>query len=492
MATLHVTRLLDPAQLLARAVDGLFPLAPSSGEQPWPTLSAWVVLRQGGLRDDLIRLAAQQGVPGWFDAPICLFNEIESRWAADAVHAPLNDAEREALLSALLAEHAVGLLGGTQGYEAWVPAVDHFIGEVVAEGISVAELRRALEATATDDASRSRAVVLGTVFAEWEATLARLGRVDGRDAKVRLARVIAEDPEGFAVRLGKRREIRFVGLADLRGGWRPLLRALEASPAIDRVEILTSAPLAVASALETPMPEVMDAALPFADALFTDATPRGGAAVQLLEAPDAAREIEHIAVRVRALLDAGVPAREVAVIAREARPSVDAIAAALGRLGVPVTARRRTALGHTAPGRALTALLRAAAESWSRHSIAELAEHPLLRTGLDPLVVNHVGYASAMGSLDGWRDALAQLLARAEARARRGRRGGASRGVAAARAHPQHRRCLGAPRAAARPARRAARARRLVRLGREHPRGCRVGHRRAPRHALRGRGGVAH
>jgi hypothetical protein len=32
--------------------------------------------------------------------------------------------------------------------------------------------------------------------------------------------------------------------------------------------------------------------------------------------------------------------------------------------------------------------------------------------------VNHVGYASAMGSLDGWRDALAQLLARAEARAR--------------------------------------------------------------------------
>ena len=418
MATLHVTRLLDPAQLLARAVDGLFPLAPSSAEQPWPTLSAWVVLRQGGLRDDLIRLAAQRGVPGWFDTPICLFNEIESRWAAEPVDAPLNDAEREALLSVLLAEHAVGLLGGTQGYEAWVPAVDRFIGEVVAEGISVAELRRALDATATDAPSRARAAVLGTVFAEWEAALARERRVDGRDAKVLLARVIAEDPEGFAMRLGKRREIRLVGLADLRGGWRPLLRALERSSAIDRVEILTSAPLAVASALATPTQEAVDAALPFADALFTDATPRGGVAVQLLEAPDAAREIEHIAVRVRALLDAGVPAREVAVIAREARPAVDAIAAALGRLGVPVTARRRTALGHTAPGRALTALLRAAAESWSRHSIAELAEHPLLRTGLDPLVVNHVGYASAMGSLDGWRDALAQLLARAEARAR--------------------------------------------------------------------------
>jgi hypothetical protein len=165
--------------------------------------------------------------PGWFDAPICLFNEIESRWAAEPADAPLNDAEREALLSVLLAEHAVGLLGGTQGYEAWVPAVDRFIGEVVAEGISVAELRRALDATATDAPSRARAAVLGTVFAEWEAALARERRVDGRDAKVRLARVIAEDPEGFAMRLGKRREIRLVGLADLRGGWRPLLRALE-------------------------------------------------------------------------------------------------------------------------------------------------------------------------------------------------------------------------------------------------------------------------
>lgn len=417
MATLHLTTILDPAALLERAIEGLFPLAPASAERPWPTLDAWVVLRQGGLRDDLIRIAAARGVPGWFDAPVCLFNEMEARWRDDSESAALNDAEREALLSALLAEHAAHLLGGAQLYETWVPAVDRFIGEVIAEGIDPAELSRAMTVAADDAPGRERAAVLGAVFAAWGAALARLGRVDGRDAKVRLARAITADPEGFATRLGGRREIRLVGLADLRGGWRPLLRALAASPALDRVEVLTSVALDLDGALTRSGAE--SSRVPtFADALFTELTPGGATDVTLLEAPDVARELEHVAVRVRALVDAGVPAREIAVISREARPTVDAMASALGRMGVPVTARRRTALGHTAPGRAITAILRAVAEEWSRHSLAELAEHPLLRTGLDALVVNHVGYSSALGSLDGWRDAFVQLLARCEARER--------------------------------------------------------------------------
>ncbi len=415
MASLHVIRILDPAVLLEHAIDGLFPLAPASVEVPWPTLGAWVVLRQGGLRDDLIRLAASRGVPGWFDAPVCLFNEIEARWSAEPVALPLDDAERESLLSPIVGEHAASLLGGAQGYEAWVPAVDRFIGEAVAEGIAPAELARAMRAAADDEPGRARAAALGAVFSAWEAALAKHHRVDGRDAKVRLARAIAADPEGFATRLGGRREIRLVGLADLRGGWRPLLRALAASSALDRVEVITSAPLAIDDAREE---VVKETAVTFAAALFDGVTPSAGPEVSLLEAPDSARELEHVAVRVRALLDDGVAPTAIAVIAREARPTVDAMAAALARLGVPVTARRRTALGHTAPGRAIAAILRAAAERWSRHSIAELAEHPLLRTGLDSMIVNHVGYASAMGSLEGWRDALAQLLARCAARER--------------------------------------------------------------------------
>lgn len=418
MATLHVTTILDPARLLERAVEGLFPLAPASAERPWPTLTAWVVLRQGGLRDDLLRLAASRGVPGWFGAPVCLFNELESRWAASEQPAALNDAEREALVSALLGAHASALFGGAQGYESWVPAVDRLLGELMSEGITNESFTRALAATAQDELGRARADVLGRVHAEWIATLAREGRVDGRDAKVRLAQAIDAAGVAFGERLGGRREIRIVGLADLRGGWRPLLRALAGSAALDRVDVLASSELEVEGASVSSAPTA--AALSFAAALFTDLAPESGPVVRLLEAPDAARELEHVAVRVRALIDSGVEARTIAVIARESRPTVDSMAAALGRLGVPVTARRRTALGHTAPGRALAAILRAVSEDWSRHSMAELAEHPLLRTGLDPLVVNHVGYASAIGSLDGWRTGLAALLARCERRARDG------------------------------------------------------------------------
>ena len=424
MATLHVTRVVDPARLLDRAVDGLFPLAPASDAVPWPTLRAWVVLRQGGLRDDLIRVAAARGVPGWFDAPVCLFNEMDARWAAEPAQAPLDDAEREALLSRILADHAAALLGGVQGTEAWVPAVDRFIGELIAEGIAPEALAQALQATAEDGLGTTRAAVIARVYAEWHAALVRVGRVDGRDAKVRLAAAIMADPAAFAKRLGGRREIRLVGLADLRGGWRVLLRALAASAALDRVEVLTSAPLALddlggveaSAGVADDARRQADWAITFAESLFSDQVARDALAVTLLEAPDTAREIEQVAVRVRALIDGGVAPREIAVIAREARPTVDAVAAALGRLGVPVTARRRTALAHTATGRALAAILRAAAEQWSRHSMAELAEHPLLRTGLDPAVVNQVGYASAMGSLAGWREALDQLLARCERR----------------------------------------------------------------------------
>jgi hypothetical protein len=385
-----------PARLLERAVEGLFPLAPASAERPWPTLAAWVVLRQGGLRDDLLRLAAARGVPGWFGAPVCLFNELEERWGDEQRPSPLSDAEREALLSTLLGTHAAALFGGAQGYESWVPAVDRLIGELMSEGIAPEAFGAALTATAHDKLGRERAAALRRVFEEWTATLVRVGRVDGRDAKVRLARTIEREGAAFAERLGGRREIRIVGLADLRGGWRPLMRALAASPALDRVEVIASSAVEIDEAAPTDVPHA--AALSFAEVLFSDGTASGGPQVRLLEAPDAARELEHVAVRVRALLDAGVEARTIAVIAREARPTVDAMAAALGRLGVPVTARRRTSLGHTAPGRALAAILRAASEDWSRHSMAELAEHPL-PDGADPLVVNHVGYARRRSSM---------------------------------------------------------------------------------------------
>jgi hypothetical protein len=210
--------------------------------------------------------------------------------------------------------------------------------------------------------------------------------------------------------------VRFVGLADLRGGWRSLIAALAASAALDRLEILTTFRLELSP--EVGAEYVMANTAPsFAAALFSQGTFKTPA-VKLIEAPDAAREVELIAVRVRALLDGGVSPSRIAVVARQARPLVNEMSAALARVGVPVTARRRTGLSHTAPARALRAILSAVSESWSRHSMVELAENPLLASGLDAAVINFVGFIKPVASRAEWRDGFAHLVARCEARAR--------------------------------------------------------------------------
>ena len=414
MPTPRVISILDPALLLERAVDGLFPLAPASDAQPWPTLSAWVVLRQGGLRDDINRLAAARHIAGWFGSPICLFNELGDRWGSDTPLAPLGEAERHAIISGLIDREASAMFRRSTGPEAWVPAVDRLIGELVSEGIDADAYERAALVSATDDFARERADVLNRIYRGWLDVLTRAKRGDGRDDKIRLAHEILADPTRFADRLGKRRDIRFVGLADLRGGWRHLLAALAASPALDRLEILTTFRLELPVALHAEY-ESPGQAPTFASALYGDAS-HATPDVRLIEAPDAAREVEIIALRVRALIDAGIPAPRIAVVARQARPLVNEVSVALTTLGVPVTARRRTALSHTAAARALRTLLTAAGERWSRHSVVEIAENPLLATGLDADVLNRVGYSRQMESRDDWRETLVALAARCVAR----------------------------------------------------------------------------
>jgi ATP-dependent helicase/nuclease subunit B len=415
MPKLRVISFGDPAALLARAVDELFPPKPPAGNERWPTLSAWIVLRQGGLRDDLHRLAAARGVPGWFGSPICLFNEIADRWSDATEQRPLTEPERLTIVAALVSRFGGNVFGGALKSDTWVPAIDRLLGELTCEGIPPADFKNALSSTATDTFSGDRAESLARIYAEWLAALNRINRADGRDGKIRLARSIAADPDSFAKRLGGRRDIRIVGLADLRGGWRSLLAALAASPAVDHLEIITSVRLELPPELN---PEYVDDApdTSFASALFSDRA-FSARSVRLIEAPDAAREVELIAVRVRQLVDGGIVPSRIAVITRQARPLVNDVSNALSRLGVPVTARRRTSLAHTAPARALRAILAAVGESWSRHTVVELAENPLLRTDLDASVLNVVGFAHPIANRAAWRDALAELLARCERRA---------------------------------------------------------------------------
>ncbi len=425
MALIQLSLALNPATLLRRATRGLFPLATPSAERPWPTLSAWLLLRQGGLRDDLHRFAADAGVAGWFDPPVCLFAELADRWSTSTSN-PLSDAERIALLTAVVARHAAGVFDRGGSSDAWIPTIDRLLGELLSEGVAPETFALALGQRADrDDFEHDRDERLAAILADWTFTLRQQGRVDGRDALARLARFISTDPTGFAARLGGRRDVRIVGLADLRGGWRRLLSALHASDVVDSVTILASHALDLSPSLHAVV-EPDDESEGLAARLFTTDAPGSAAitmasattvAVQLLDAPDTAREIEHVAVRVRALLDAGgsSPAR-IAVVVRQARPGVDRVAEALQTVGVPVTARRRAALSESGPARALHALLSAATAGFSAHALIELAQQPLLTLAFDVDVLRAAGAPAPVTTVAQWEVALRALLERCHAR----------------------------------------------------------------------------
>ncbi len=424
MASLRVIIAPDPAQLLHLAADGLFPLAKASDTAPWPTLPSWIVLRQGGLRDDFHALAAQRGVAGWFDPTVVLFQELGRKWDAPSAP-PLAEAERTVLLSGIVSAHGAGVFGHGASSKHWVPAIDLLIGEMMAEGITESDLRCTFDTLSSRDAfEQRRDAAIANIYQNWNTTLAKLGRSDGRATIVRLARSIASDPFGFSARLGGRRDIRLVGLASLRGGYTTLQRALCASPAVDTITIITSHELALPVDLQ---PEYLHddggagAGTTLSRSLFASADRATGIDattvhdVHLLDTPDTAREVESIAVRVRALIDNGAEAAQIAVVFRNERPGVEHMAAALTALGVPVSARRRAALKETAPARAVRALLNAMTEGWSRHALLEVAENPLLQSDLDVEVIDIAGRSTMVSQLDDWEPALTELLARCTA-----------------------------------------------------------------------------
>lgn len=386
----------SPATLLARAADA------ARGFRLDGTL---LVLRQGGLRDDVFAMAGAAGHPGWFDPPVAVFHELPERLGSTA-RVPLSGDERAVLLERLIRDHGGPVFSRLERLPDFVDAVETLVGELMAEGVSAeAFARAAAQATVVEDWDRQRNTALVDIYRAYHDELARdreSPRRDGRDTYADVAAAIAANPDDLTRRLGGRREIRIVGLADLRGGWRALLAALRTSPALDQVTILG-----------------LDEHL-LHEGLVPDAVERGPerdpVAVTILRAPDTDREIEEIAVRVRRLLDDGVPPQRIAVVSRKARPHVDLVLAALARIGAPATARRRVGYREIPVVKSLVALLQAAAEGWTRHGLSELARQPYFANRLDARVLDFLGYRHAITGLAAWGAALDGLARAAEER----------------------------------------------------------------------------
>jgi ATP-dependent helicase/DNAse subunit B len=85
-----------------------------------------------------------------------------------------------------------------------------------------------------------------------------------------------------------------------------------------------------------------------------------GEAVRLLRGDSPRAELELVADEVRSLLDAGVPAQEIAIVHRSPRSIAPLLAEALSGCAVPYAMRRRLAFADTAIGRGLLGALRCA------------------------------------------------------------------------------------------------------------------------------------
>ncbi|HEX5385512.1 MAG TPA: PD-(D/E)XK nuclease family protein [Gemmatimonadales bacterium] len=452
-ATVEVVVATDPHRLFERAAEGFLAprepagasatrgpgaIAPGSAAPPFPSPRYLLALRQGGLRDDLIRLAAARGIPGWLDPPLCTFAELPARLAQTALE-PCDDFERSVILGGVLRGHSGDVFGRRHRPQDYIDALDQLFRELVSEGVTAPPFGAALERRAGRDAfERERDHELAVIYAEYLWQLAKpdpkTGRIrrDGRDGLLDCAAAIAADPAALAQRLGGRRELRLFGLQDLRGGWRTLLRTLQQSGALDRIAIYTAEPLDLGDGFD-PAPVVIRLEEPesVATRLFASPAARAGstpaaerpehaaapsaAPISVIAAPDAEREAEEVARRVRALADAGVPLTRIAVVARQARPYADLVLAALDRFGVPATARRRLSLHEVPVVRAVRALISAAAQGWSRHALAELAEQPYFECRLDAQMINFAGFRRRISDLFSWRSALNNLAREAEA-----------------------------------------------------------------------------
>ncbi len=368
-----------------------------------------LALRQGGIRDDLYRMAGEAGCPGWFDPPACTFHELPERLGVSA-RVPLSDDERAVLLERLFVTHGGSVFSGLLRPAEFVDPVDTLFGELVAEGVTPDQFDAAAANAQVHeewDAERNRA--LAAIYRGWHEALsaATPARRDGRDTLLDVAATVTDSPDAVIERLHGRRELRIVGLTDLRGGWRGLLAALRKSPVFNRISIYALDQHLKSEGLNPDSTEV-------------DPSPVARSPSTLLHAPDTDREVEEIAVRVRRLLDTGVPPHRIAVVSRKARPHLDLALAALQRTGVPATARRRIGYREIPVVKSLVFLIRAAAEGWTRHGLSELARQPYFASQLDTRLIDFIGYRRVTAGLDEWKAAFEGLVEEARAREEQG------------------------------------------------------------------------
>ncbi|HEY2258678.1 MAG TPA: PD-(D/E)XK nuclease family protein [Solirubrobacteraceae bacterium] len=293
---------------------------------------------------------------------------------------PLSDLQRERVLERVLARTQLPALSPSAEAPGFLVAAGELIGELQRSLVTPQRFAAALHRWAAEDERRGPyARDIARVYGEYARELDRLGRVDSELFAWRALDSLRSAPGRWG---GD--QVFFYGFDELTALERDAVETLSRIAGAAVTVSLTYEPareafFSRAEAVEELRPlaaRVLE--LPALDdhyaagsravlhhverSLFEPGASRvdPGAAVVLLEAGGERAEAELVAANVLELLRAGVPPREIAVVARSLSHGGPLLARVLVQYGVPVGAAQEVPLGHTPLGRAVIAAARCA------------------------------------------------------------------------------------------------------------------------------------
>ena len=307
-----------------------------------------------------------------------LFREIGERCGAPPARLA-SDVQREVLVEEAVAAARPRALADSAGRPGFTRAAVAFVAELERSMVEPGTLERALDQWRPRGARGERVREAAAIYTAYRERLDRAGLADEELAAWRAVDALRDEPQRFG-----RTPVFAYGFDDFT----PIeLDALEVLAERAAVDVVVSLPYergraafkAVAPLFERLSARADDVVeLPPLDEHYADESraalhtlERGlyegaeakadpGDAVRLLAAGGERAEVELVAARVLALLRTGTPAGQVAVVYRDPGRYASVVEQVFGAYGIPYSLDRYVALGHTALGRGLLALLRAA------------------------------------------------------------------------------------------------------------------------------------
>ncbi|HSJ30597.1 MAG TPA: PD-(D/E)XK nuclease family protein [Longimicrobiales bacterium] len=351
--------------------------------------TAHIWLTQRSQRDLLLESAAASGHPGWFAPPLSFLSELPKRFHAGA--APIDLLTRRQLISAIATQQARRAGIGAGGSTAIVRGhmLDAVFSELLPEGVTPDRLAELLSHAAADEfAERRNAWVLG-VYREYLDRLRERGMYDPRAIHAIIADAIRAG--GLRDAIGGAERLHVYGLysARTRG---TLLHALSAQQEVD---VSVYVPMEAVEFDELGPIEELERA--------------GRPAILVQPAPDAVRELQWVAARVKELLLAGEEPHQVAVIARTGREDTRAACRHLESAGVPCTARIRRRLAEIPVLSLVLELFRGAGEGWTYRPLRTVIGSSYTRARIDVRLLDDIAGRARPATLAAWEQALEEL-----------------------------------------------------------------------------------